>query len=104
VKASKDREALLLLHQSTAEPRAQHQVGHYLYFDGKLDAQGAGKSLKEMGFMVTVRRAGDDSAWLVLAVHSIPATEEAVATARAILEDVAEEFQGEYDGWEAATS
>src|SRR5688572_16527719 len=97
-----EREALRLLHESARGSVDGTEVAHYLYFQEKGDAERAGEALQKIGFTVAVRRAADDSSWLILGTHSIPPTEEAIAKVRTVLEGLAEECRGEYDGWEAA--
>lgn len=75
---------------------------HFFYFPKKEDAESAGKLLRNRGFLVEVRLGADSKNWLTLAAKAPPATGEQMDELRDEMEALAEQFGGEYDGWEAA--
>jgi hypothetical protein len=75
-------------------------VRHYLYFRFEKSAAHVARILSQSGFAVEYRLGGDDINWLVLVSTRMPQGEERLAESRAVLEAIAEENEGEYDGWE----
>jgi hypothetical protein len=74
-------------------------VRHFLYFPSDTLAQQAGKALKEYGYGIEISFSEYSSQWLTL-IDTPYHDEEAMDCDRARCEEVAELFQGEYDGWE----
>lgn len=81
----------------TSEP-----MKHYLYFPRRSNAEGAGEQLRTRGFAVQIRMGSDGEDWLTLATKAAPNTAEEMDEVRDEMESLAEQFGGEYDGWEAA--
>lgn len=79
------------------EPKAKF-IDHYLYFRKKSNAQEAAQHLRNRGWFVEVKPGADDKSWLVLAKQPAPITED-IGDLRDELERLAEELNGEYDGW-----
>ena len=96
----KERLALLLAQQSATDAGQVQTVLHYLYFEDKKSARLAETLIRELRLQVEMRRAADDSSWLVLVSQSMVPSEAAVGAAHSVLEDIAGECEGEYDGWE----
>jgi hypothetical protein len=97
---SDDRAALeQLLHASKSG--VPHVVLHYLYFPGESAAAEAAARLRSLGFKTEERLGADGTNWLVLARHEIVPTDETIAAAREVMEDLTRVRDGEYDGWEA---
>ena len=98
---SNDQAALDQL--SEVSDRGQtHTILHYLYFPRKKAAKKVAQQLRLEGFATEDRLGADGINWLVLARHDIVPSDEAMATAREKMEQLAEGSGGEYDGWEAA--
>jgi regulator of RNase E activity RraB len=97
----KVKEAVLALNAATRDPGIPHRLEHYLYFDDPEDAERARKAAADVRFEASGERAADDSAWLMLAVQHVAPSEDAVALSSQMLQDIADECNGEYDGWEA---
>jgi regulator of RNase E activity RraB len=79
-----------------------HPVEHLLILRSKAASDGARKLLIERGYTVGHAVSTEDEQWLLTAVHSLVLSEESIDRARAELEAIAHQFEGEYDGWEAA--
>jgi hypothetical protein len=75
---------------------------HFLYFATKSNAEKAGKQLRDRGFLVEVRKGAGGEDWLALATKAPPNTGDEMEELRDEMEALAQEFGGEYDGWEAA--
>ena len=78
-----------------------HTVLHYLYFPSRKAANKAAVKLCNQGFKTEERLGADGINWLVLARHDIVPSDEAIATTRETMEQLAASLGGEYDGWEA---
>ncbi len=75
---------------------------HYLYAPTRRDADAAARRLRDHSYRTEVRPSADGDNWLVLARNEAePADAE---TARALLEALATDVGGEYDGWEIDTA
>jgi hypothetical protein len=75
------------------------RMEHFLYFSRRKDANKAAKRLRARPMVVTVRMGADNKNWLVLATGDVPSKEEDMEQLRDDLEALAEELNGEYDGW-----
>jgi sirohydrochlorin ferrochelatase len=78
-------------------------IDHYLYFPKKIQAEIAARRLKVKGWAVVVRMGADGENWLVLAKQPTPIDRD-LEEIREELEHLAEELDGEYDGWGAPVS
>jgi len=81
----------------TATPRGE---SHFLYFRTKSAAERAERRLVGEQFDVEVKRRGEED-WLVLVALPRARSVSELEETRQLLERVATEFGGEYDGWEA---
>lgn len=97
---SNDRAALERLFRDSV-PGAVHTVLHYLYFLTKESAIEAAVQLRSQGFDTEERLGADGVNWLVLAKHKMIPSEETIAAARMLMENIVRNLSGEYDGWEA---
>lgn len=97
-----DRNAIGELRNARGEDR-ETVVVHYVYFPTKDTAEVAVASLKDEGFAIESRLGADGINWLVLASHRIVPNEAEIERHRVMLEAIALQGNGEYDGWEAAT-
>jgi len=88
--------------QQTDAARISELMKHYLYFPSRLNAEGAGEQLRTRGFSVQIRKGSGGEDWLTLATKVSPHTAEQMHELRDEMESLAEQFGGEYDGWEAA--
>lgn len=75
------------------------QVIHYLYFPDRDDARRAAEELRSQGLEVEERLGADGVNWLVQSRH-VTVDESSDDARRALIEDVARRYHGEYDGWE----
>lgn len=97
---SNDRDALReLLRIST--PGASHVIVHYLYVPSKEVAVGVSSELQQKGFRTENRLGADGTSWLVLARHEVVPDEAVLSENRRLMESLAANVHGEYDGWEA---
>lgn len=72
---------------------------HFLYFPTEKLAKAAGALLGDHAHSLDVSFSAYSSQWLLL-IHEKNPGEESFRQSRARFEEVAESFQGEYDGWE----
>jgi hypothetical protein len=75
-------------------------IDHYLYFPKTIQAEIAARRLKAKGWTVIVRMGADGENWLALAKQPAPIDPD-IEEVREELERLAEELNGEYDGWGA---
>lgn len=75
------------------------QVRHFLYFHTEANARQVQQRLSASGFRIEVRPAAQGADWLVL-LSNRWTTEESLSRTRKELENLAAQFNGEYDGWE----
>lgn len=83
--------------------RARH-VLHFLYFDDESAARAGAAVIGEAGYDTTVAEPDEQIAqWSVRAESTRVVDETTVQAFRPWFEGMADEYGGEYDGWEAAT-
>ena len=73
---------------------------HYLYFPGDAQARAAAAKIEALGMPVELRPSADDVNLLLLARHRWPVPPEKFEAVQQRLEEIANAFEGEYDGWE----
>lgn len=78
-----------------------HAIEHYLYLADEPTARQVAAVLREKGFAIEDRIGAYGDDWLVLAQSRALPTEEHIAQARALFEQIASEHGGYYDGWDA---
>ncbi len=95
-----DEAALDSLRDAGSDFSKIHPFDFYLYHDEKLGAQELCAELRDKGFEVTVREGAIAGEYLCLASRSfIPSIEE-LSEIQSLIEDLINQYGGEYDGWE----
>jgi hypothetical protein len=100
------RDSTLLHPSGNDEPLEIESAGkasYYLYFTKKKSAQDAAEVVRIRGYEVDVQRSASTPEWLLLAKPPYPMREDDLAQARDYFEGIADQFGGEYDGWEVET-
>lgn len=75
---------------------------HFLYFPEEANAREVSERLQSRGFSVEVSKGAGAENWCVLATKAPPTTGEQMDELRDVMEGLAAQFGGDYDGWEAA--
>jgi hypothetical protein len=97
-----DRRVIDLMAEVGAHLSGATEVNHYMYFPKRCLAEQAGEQLRDRGFDVDCgRRLPGGGEWRVFASHTAVVSDSSIGLLRAAMERLAEEFGGEYDGWEA---
>ena len=86
-----------------------HKVDFFLYFKSEENARSAVREIEDDGFSVNLRRAEaawwkrllGKTVWSCRAMKSFVPAKEAILKASADFEEIAQRFDGEYDGWGA---
>ncbi len=97
---SDDLDALCEL-LDASKPGAPHMLVHYLYVPNREIAATISNELRQRGFQTEDRLGADGVDWLVLARHQVVPTGEVLTSTRQLMEKLAADVNGEYDGWEA---
>ena len=84
-----------------SDANALHEVVHYLYFPTHELAMAVKNKLIAEDVFAEERSAPNGSDWAVIVCQKVVPTEHAIAAARDRMGNLANEFNGEYDGWEA---
>lgn len=101
--AEADRLALRQLEGRGADLTQPRHVIHVLYFRDETDARRAADEIERGGYATTVEPPRETvSEWSVRAEANRVVGATTVEAFRAWFEQIASEFHGEYDGWEAA--
>lgn len=87
-------------HREALESVPFRGLSHYLYFEGRREAEKAADRLTSEGFPSEIQPVEDKAAWLVLITDLHTQTAPEIAVLRAYLEDLATALGGHYDGWE----
>jgi hypothetical protein len=102
--ADSDRLILRQLEGLGANLGLPRHVIHYLYFESESDARRAAEEAPKTGWDATVTAPNDGiPQWSVRAESTRVVDETTVVAFRAWFEQLAGEYDGEYDGWEAAS-
>jgi Regulator of ribonuclease activity B len=84
-----------------SQPR---HVRHFIYFAEESDARAAARVAEEANYTATVNAPHDKvEEWVLVADSYRVIAPDTVAGFRAWFEQLASEWNGEYDGWEPAT-
>lgn len=78
-----------------------HSIDFYLYFSTKNIASEVARQLNAEGFATEVRLGADEKNWLCLATKRMIPDESALNSLGTSFENLAESYQGEFDGWES---
>jgi Regulator of ribonuclease activity B len=81
------------------DPSLPRETRHFLYFGAPTRAESVASALRADGWSTSVEES--EGAWLLVARHVAALTSNAVRDRRALLEALAAEHGGFYDGWEA---
>jgi len=88
--------------QGTDFSKSRH-VRHFHFFPDETLATGAREEIVANGYEAQqYRSAKDPNTWVVLSERTGLVNESEVARERFLMQAMAEKFEGEYDGWEAA--
>ena len=86
-----------------AKPKLESErLRHYLYFPEKASAEKAAQWFRGQGMSVEVRLGGDRENWLALVRQKLPEKDADLDKFRGEMEALAQQLNGEYDGWEVA--
>jgi hypothetical protein len=86
---------------STPEPaELQRNVQHYLYHKSKSPAARLAAAVRRLGLECELCPSGDTESWLVLVRQAPTTSANDISAASAALKQLAESFNGEYDGLE----
>jgi hypothetical protein len=103
--AERDKLSLRHLEKAGADLALPRHVIHFVYFDEEGDARRAGDEIPRAGWETTVVPPDDPaSKWIVRAEATRVLDSHSVRSYRAWFEQIAESYNGEYDGWEAANN
>ncbi|HEX9270034.1 MAG TPA: ribonuclease E inhibitor RraB [Candidatus Limnocylindria bacterium] len=100
-----DQQVLDQLRRAGADLTKPRDIRHYLYFPSAATARSAADRLRASGYTVDVHasptpKPGED--WAVVANRVMVVNAETIRTERSLMDEVARQGQGVYDGWEAA--
>src|SRR5581483_12210343 len=93
------REVLAVLGHVGVDTRVRRTFDFYLYFPTESAAAAAGRELAEAGFKCRVH-ASPRGEWLCLAAARLVPDDTALETVFHLMETMAEDFGGAFDGWE----
>lgn len=97
-----DQQVLAELRKAGGDLAKPTEVNYYLYFHDKRAADTAAAHAGAGPLVATVRRAVDTSAWLCFVSGTMIPSEAAIHAHTVRLVEIARQYGGEYDGWEAA--
>jgi Regulator of ribonuclease activity B len=102
--AEVDRDVVRQLRSLGADITLPRHVRHFIYFEHEGFARAAAAQIERADYTATVTEPSDKvPVWTVCAEGYRVIGEDTVPGFRAWFEQVAAEFDGEYDGWEPAT-
>lgn len=103
--ASPDEQTLAALASAGADLTQPTEVNSYLYLPTEGHAQSAAQILRKEGYSTDVRPPLEGyTTWLCLATRQMVPRRDDIAAMSDRLGDIAREFGGEFDGWEAAVT
>lgn len=97
-----DRQVLAQMRKAGADLSKPTEVNFYLYFKERRAADNAAAHAAADPLIATVRPGRDTSSWLCLVSGQMVPDEAAIHAMAVRLLDLAKQYGGEYDGWEAA--
>ena len=95
-----DRVVLQQLREAGSDLSKPHQLEFYLYFPTEEAAGKAAEKLETEEFEGEMRRAPDLTRWMCLVHQQMVPELSKIAALKRRLAKLAQEFGGEYDGWE----
>jgi hypothetical protein len=97
-----DQRVLDQLREAGSDLSKPHQMEFLLYFPTEEAARKAANKIKAEGFSVDVKRAPQGPMWLCLAMKRMAPKRAEIAAIGRKFTAVAQEFNGDYDGWETS--
>jgi hypothetical protein len=97
-----DQQVLAQMRKAGADLSKATEVNFYLYFKERLAADSAAAHASSGPLTATVRRGADGSSWLCLVTGQMVPDESTIHSTALRLLDLAKQYGGDYDGWEAA--
>jgi regulator of RNase E activity RraB len=94
-----DGHTLKLMQEKGADFSKEHGIEFFLYFRDKESSISARDRIVKFGFEVEISKNENDSSWLCLATININPGYYALSRFRKKFEQIAEELNGNYDGW-----
>jgi hypothetical protein len=92
-------QALAVLNHVGVDTSARCAFDFFLYFPTESAAAAVGRELDETGFRCRVRQSVRGE-WLCLATAQVVPDDAALETVFHLMETMAEDFGGSFDGWE----
>ena len=105
--AAADRQVIEQLTAAGADLSQPREVVHYVHLPSRESAEAFAPMVANQGYAPEIREAAPESGddirpWTVAATAHTVVSEEGVAAARRVFTELAAEYGGAYDGWEAA--
>jgi hypothetical protein len=102
-----DRQVIEQLTDAGADLSQPREVVHYVHLPSREAAEAFVPMVANLGFEPKIHEPGPESAadprpWTVAATAHMVVSEDGVALARRSFTELAAEYGGAYDGWEAA--
>lgn len=98
--ADTDQQVLNQLQEAGSDLSKPHPLEFYLYFPAEESAHQAAEMIADDGFSVEVKRAAQGSAWMCYVTKRMAPKRSEIAAIGKRFRSLAQEFGGEYDGWE----
>jgi hypothetical protein len=97
-----DQKVLDQLREAGSDLNKPHQMEFILYFPTEESARSVANRIRAEGFSVEVKRAPQGSPWLCVAMKRMVPKRAEIAAIGKRFKAIAQEFNGEYDGWETS--
>jgi hypothetical protein len=95
-----DRAVLEQLRAAGSDLGKPHQIDFYLYFATEQAAQQAAEKLEAEGYEGEMRMAPDLTRWMCMVREEMVPEPSKIGASKRRFAKLAQEFGGEYDGWE----
>jgi len=95
-----DRAVLEQLRAAGSDLSKPHQIDFYLYFTTEEAAQKAAEKLEAEGYEGEMRMAPDLTRWMCMVREQMVPEASKIGASKRRLAKLAQEYGGEYDGWE----
>jgi hypothetical protein len=99
-----DQQVLAQMRKAGADLSKATEVNYYLYFNDRRAADSAAAHAGSGPLAATVRRRANASSWLCLVSGQMVPEEATIHSHAMRLLALANQYGGEYDGWEAAVT
>lgn len=97
-----DQEVLNQLRGAGSDLSKPHNMEFLIYLPTEESANRVANRIRPDGFNVEVKRAAQGSNWLCLAMKRMAPKHSEIAAIGKRFSAIAQEFNGEYDGWETS--